>query len=62
MSVPPNARKRLSREAILRAVASSTAIETGERIADIETRLRAAQGQVPNLSLALSRSAKPAPR
>lgn len=42
MPVPaqPTPRKRPSREAIVRAVASSTAIETGERIANIETKLR----------------------
>jgi hypothetical protein len=31
--------KRPSEKAIIRAVASSTAIETGQRIADLETKL-----------------------
>lgn len=47
-----------SREAILRAVASSTAIETGQRIADIEAQLRDDHAKFSHLSLAL----KPAPR
>lgn len=49
-----------NRDAILRAVASSTAIETGERIASIEARLRDSQNKVPHFTLALNRSAKPA--
>jgi len=32
-------RQQPSRKAVVRAVASSTAIETGQRIADIEARL-----------------------
>jgi hypothetical protein len=43
-------------------VASSTAIETGERIATIEARLRKHQTNPSHLSLALTRPARPAPR
>ena len=52
--------KHPSHDAILRAVASSTAIETGECIASLEAKLRNAQSKVPHLSLALNRSSKPA--
>jgi hypothetical protein len=43
-------------------VASSTAIETGECIADIEARLRNRQTTAAHLSLALRRPARPAQR
>lgn len=62
MPAQPTPRKRPSREAIVRAVASSTAIETGERIATIEARLRNRQTNVAHLSLALTRPARPAQR
>lgn len=62
MSVLPTPRKRPSHEAIVRAVASSTAIETGEHIASIEARLRNRQTNAAHLSLALTRPARPAQR
>lgn len=62
MPAQPPPRKRPSREAIVRAVASSTAIETGERIANIEARLRNRPTNAAHLSLALTRPARPAPR
>lgn len=49
-----------SREAILRAVASSTAIETGQRIADIEAQLRNGNPKSTHLSLALKPEPNPA--
>ena len=49
---------KLRRESIVRAVASSTAIETGQRIADIEAQLLGDKRRFTHLSLAL----KPAPR
>ncbi|WP_091239017.1 hypothetical protein [Aquimonas voraii] len=49
--------KAPSRQAIVRAVASSTAIETGQRIAAIEAMLHGGRKSFPHLSLAL----KPAP-
>lgn len=48
-----------SQEAIVRAVASSTAIETGQRIADLEAQLRGSAACLPHLSLALPRPAQP---
>lgn len=62
MPAQPTPRKRPSREAIVRAVASSTAIETGECIADIEARLRNRQTTAAHLSLALRRPVRPAQR
>ncbi len=62
MPAQPPPRKRPSREAIVRAVASSTAIETGERIANIEARLRNRPTKTAHLSLALTRPARPAQR
>ena len=48
-------------DAIVRAVASSTAIETGEPIASIEARLRRLRSSAaPRLSLAFRPPAKPA--
>lgn len=58
MSTRPSPRKRPSREAIMRAVASSTAIETGEGIAGIEARSRNGANKLPHLSLAFKRSLK----
>lgn len=52
-----------SQEAILRAVASSTAIDTGQRIADIEAKLRSGDSHLPQVSLTtLNRPAQPAQR
>ena len=62
MPVQPTPRKRPSREAIVRAVASSTAIETGERIAYIESWLRNRPANAMHLTLALTRPAPPAQR
>ena len=62
MPVQPTPCKRPSRETIVRAVASSTAIETGERIADVEAKLRNCQTNAAHLSLALRRPARPAQR
>ncbi len=59
MSVP-RPRKLPSRSAILRAVASSTAIETGEGVAAIEARLQAQPKRTHRLALALNRPARPA--
>ncbi len=50
--------KAPSKAAIVRAVASSTAIETGQRIAAIEAALQNGSKKFPHLSLAL----KPAPQ
>jgi hypothetical protein len=49
-----------SRQAIVRAVASSTAIETGQRIAAIEARLQGGRKNFHSLSLALKPAVKPA--
>ena len=55
----PRHRKPPSPQAIVRAVASSTAIETGQRVADIEAKLRNARGgRFAHLSLALNRPAQ----
>lgn len=62
MPAQPTPRKRPSREAIVRAVASSTAIETGEGIALIEARLRNRPANAAHLSLALTRPARPTQR
>lgn len=43
----------VSRERILRAVASSSAIETGERMAVIEKRLKSRSRRFTKLTLAL---------
>jgi len=57
-------RQTPSQQAIVRAVASSTAIETGQRVADVEAQLRhIAQRLVhPALALAFNRPAQPGPR
>lgn len=44
---------KLSKERLLRAVASSTAIETGESVRKIEAKLKAKAGKAKGLSLAL---------
>lgn len=44
--------ERPEKSAIIRAVASSTAIETGQPIAEIEQTLRAKNGKFRHLSLA----------
>jgi len=44
--------KRPDKSAIIRAVASSTAIETGQPIAEIERTLRTKSGKFRHLSLA----------
>ncbi|WP_298719633.1 hypothetical protein [uncultured Oceanisphaera sp.] len=46
------ARNQLTPEKIRRSVASSTAIETGEATAVIETRLKSGKRRFPQLSLA----------
>jgi len=58
----PRPRATPSQEAIVRAVASSTAIETGQRIAEIETRLRHSVPCVPHITLALRHPAQPGRR
>ncbi|MCV0437670.1 MAG: hypothetical protein K5880_03525 [Hydrogenophaga sp.] len=45
-------RKKPSRKAVLRAVASSTAIETGRRVADLERQLRRPVVRFPHIRLA----------
>lgn len=49
---PPTDKVMVSRERILRAVASSSAIETGERTAVIEKRLKSRSRRFAKLSLA----------
>lgn len=44
---------KLSKERVLRAVASSTAIETGESVQSIEAKLKAKSDKFKGLSLAL---------
>ena len=58
----PRPRQTPSRDAILRAVASSTAIETGQPVADIEARLRNGKAGVPHVPLALKRQRRLAQR
>lgn len=55
----PRPHQTPSQDAIVRAVASSTAIETGQRIADIEAQLRNGAHRVPHLTLALHRPVQP---
>lgn len=45
-------RQRAPREAVLRAVASSTAIETGESVDELEKRLRSGTSRFKDLPLA----------
>lgn len=52
MPPKPRRRKAPSKAVIVRAVASSTAIETGQRIKDIEAKLRRTKRLFPHLSLA----------
>lgn len=56
-TTPPRPRTLPSLDAIVRAVASSTAIETGQRIAEIESRLHDKMALVPHLTLARTRPA-----
>lgn len=44
---------KLSKEKLLRAVASSTAIETGKSVQSIEAKLKARSNKLKGLSLAL---------
>jgi hypothetical protein len=62
MPAQPTLRQRPSREAIVRAVASSTAIETGERIASIEARLRTRPSNAAHPGLAIKMPARPGQR
>jgi len=58
----PRPRQTPSRDAILRAVASSTAIETGQPVADIEARLRNGKAGASLIPLALKRPVRTAQR
>jgi F0F1-type ATP synthase gamma subunit len=60
VSTHPRPRKTPSHAAIVRAVASSTAIETGQRIAAIEAKLHNVKNRVSHFSLALNRPAQSA--
>ncbi|PYG04004.1 MULTISPECIES: hypothetical protein [unclassified Thioalkalivibrio] len=53
MKAPPKktSRKPVSREAIIRAVATSTAVETGESSKAIEARLRKPNPRLKSLRL-----------
>lgn len=51
-SKPTKTRKIPSKQAIRRAVASSTAIETGQSVQAIERKLRARSGKYRHVSLA----------
>ncbi|MDZ4349186.1 MAG: hypothetical protein U1A22_06595 [Xanthomonadaceae bacterium] len=55
-------RKAPCRQAIVRAVASSTAIETGQRVAEIEAVLQSGQTRFPHLCLAFRPAPAPARR
>jgi hypothetical protein len=44
--------RRVTRESIRRSVASSTAIETGESIQELESRLRRKSGKYQHVELA----------
>lgn len=48
----PKKRRTVSRDALLRSVASSTAVETGEASRGIETRLRSGKSRFKSLPLA----------
>lgn len=48
----PRPRKAPSKMAIIRAVASSTALETGQRVAAVEAKLRAKPTRLRRLTLA----------
>jgi hypothetical protein len=56
----PRPYQKPSRDAIIRAVASSTAIETGQPIVAIEAQLRSDRGKFPHLALALKPASPPA--
>jgi len=49
-STPP--RKKPSRKAVLRTVASSTALETGQSVAELEQRLKQGSAKFPHIKLA----------
>ena len=51
LASPPR-KKVPSPQAVLRAVASSTALETGQSIAEIEAKLRSKEGKFRSLTLA----------
>lgn len=51
-ATPRRAAKTLSKQAIIRAVASSTAIETGQSISQIERTLRSKSGKFRDIALA----------
>ncbi|MFW2133274.1 MULTISPECIES: hypothetical protein [Ectothiorhodospira] len=48
----PKKRRIVSRDALLKSVASSTAVETGEASRSIETRLRSGKSRFKSLPLA----------
>ncbi|WP_326534736.1 hypothetical protein [Pseudorhodoferax sp.] len=50
LAEPP--RKKPSRKAVLRAVASSTAVETGHSVAQLELRLKQAPVRFAHIKLA----------
>ncbi len=50
ITVPP--RKAPSRQAVLRSVASSTAVETGQSVVQLERRLRQPVVKFPQVKLA----------
>lgn len=50
--VTKHSKKTPSPQAVLRAVASSTAIETGQSVAEIEAKLRSKKGKFRALTLA----------
>lgn len=50
--IKQNERRKVSREALLAAVASSTAVETGQSSQDIQAQLRAEKSRFKSLPLA----------
>ncbi|MFB9887319.1 hypothetical protein [Balneatrix alpica] len=65
MADQPHQRTKPSREVLIRSVASSTAIESGEDIAAIEQRLKSGKRQFPHIGLAqppTKAQAEPAPK
>lgn len=53
MSRQRRSKLKPSRDTLIRSVASSTAIESGEKIEAIEQRLKSGKRQYPHLSLAV---------
>jgi len=49
---PQPQRKPVSQQAIVRAVASSTAVETGQSVAELEKRLQQARMKFAHIKLA----------